>query len=198
MEEKITYIFVGAFLGFILSIAKDLLTQYRERKKEKEYLAIHVSFLLERFVEGCVNVTFDDGLSYGQPDQDGCRSVQVKTPNLNLQSLDVNWKALPKEIMYKIFDLPNEIYSTNQKISNAAEYSAFPPDYEDVFEERQYGYSKLGILALDHILELRKISGIPARPISEYDSRTTLVEKRDKIKQRLRKENQDKLLDINA
>ena len=179
--EKVAYILIGAFIAFILNIVKDSRAQKIQRKKEVEYLSVHVSFILERFIEGCVDVVYDDGLYHGERDQEGCRQVLVNTPSLDIQSLDVDWKALPTNMMYKILDLPNEIYLTNKRVSSAAEHSAYPPDYEEIFEERQYGYAKLGMLAISYVAELRELSKIPKRESSQYDPEHPLIEKINEI-----------------
>lgn len=158
--DKTAYVLIGIVLGVLLNAVKEWWFQKRMNKKELEYLAIRISCILDTFVKGCVDVVADDGLCYGQPDQDGYRSIQAKTPNFDPLSVEVEWKTLPAEIMYEVLSFPNQIEAENHKISGAFEYAAFPPDYEEGFEERQLQYATLGLKAHSLASKLRSIGNL--------------------------------------
>ncbi len=179
--EKALYGLSGIFIGFILSSFKEWWILKFKRKKEAEFLSVHVSFLLERFIEECAEIVEDDGLYHGQYNQEGCRQAHAKEPSLNLKSLDVDWKSLPSGLMYRILDLPNEIYKANKRISSVEEHVASPPDYEEIFEERQYAYAKLGLLAIKYVDELRDLGSLRKRGRNKHNPEKTLIDKRNEI-----------------
>jgi len=159
--DKTAYVLIGVVLGVLLNAIKEWWFQRGKSKKDLEYLAIRISCVLDTFVNGCADVVADDGLCYGQPDQDGCRSIQTKAPNFDPLSFEVEWKALPANLMYEVLSLPNQIEAANHKISGAFEYAASPPDYEEGFEERQMQYATLGLKAYDLASKLRSIGKLP-------------------------------------
>lgn len=159
--DKAAYVLAGIVLGVFLNAAKEWWFQRRKSQKDLEYLAIRVACILDTFVNSCTEVVADDGLSYGQPDPDGCRSIQVKTPHFEPLALEVEWRSLPATLMYEILNFPNLIEAANHRISGAFEYSASPPDYEEGFDERQEQYANLGLKAHAMSTKLRKIGGLP-------------------------------------
>ncbi|HEY5602796.1 MAG TPA: hypothetical protein VIM41_06780 [Gammaproteobacteria bacterium] len=159
--DKTAYVLVGVVLGVLLNAVKEWWFQKGKNKKELEYLAIRISCILDTFVNGCADVVADDGLCCGQPDQDGCRSIQTKTPSFDPLSVEVEWKTLPADIMYEVLSFPNLIEAANHKISGAFEYAASPPDYEEGFEERQLQYATLGLKAHSLASKLRSIGHLP-------------------------------------
>lgn len=159
--DKTAYVLIGVVLGVLLNAIKEWWFQKRKNKKDLEYLAIRISCILDTFVNGCADVVADDGLCYGQPDQDGCRSIQTKTPNFDPLSVDVEWKALPANLMHEVLSLPNQVEAANNKISGAFEYAASPPNYEEGFEERQFQYAALGLKAYGLASKLRSFVNLP-------------------------------------
>ena len=134
---------VGVVLGAVLTTLSNLWLGHRSSKKRAEYLAIQISCIFDRYVDGCVDVVQDDGLSQGQTKPDGSREIKVSTPELDIHKIEVDWQSLPSDLMYEILSFPNRIEEANQKIDFVSTYEAFPPDYEEAFEERQYQYAIL-------------------------------------------------------
>lgn len=159
---------MGVILGAVLTYWREHLLQRKKEKKDAAYLAVVVSAALERFSAACARVVNDDGLCEGHPDEDGCRSAQVKIPKFDPELLDVEWRSLPAELMYDVLDLPYLIELADGAIAEAAEH-ADPPDYEEFFEQRQYQYAGLGIDAAALVARLRKHAGYPPRPIGDWD-----------------------------
>ncbi|HBH47634.1 MAG TPA: hypothetical protein DDX98_03290 [Bacteroidales bacterium] len=156
---------LGVVIGSFLSMGKDWWFEYRRRCKNIEYLSIHVVCMLDRFVNDCVTVVQDDGLVNGQYDSDGCRSPHASLPKFNPQSIDVEWKSLPASLMYDILSFPNEIEESDAIISSVIEYESNPPDFAEIFDERHYQYSILGLIAAKLALILRKLGKIPEKNI---------------------------------
>ena len=71
--EELLIGFSGVILGAILTVAREFWNDHRTKKKA-QFLAIRVTTMLDRFVEGCVSVVSDDGEMYGR-DEQGCLRV---------------------------------------------------------------------------------------------------------------------------
>lgn len=189
MDEKYIFGLMGVVLGSVLSaifgVARELYAEKRSKKKEAEYLAIRMVCIFESFMEGCASVVGDDGYS----------SIQVTVPQLDVQLSDVNWKSLPPELMYEILYFPSLIKDAEGFIDGTFDHAATPPEYSEGFEERQYQYSKLGIMASELATKLREKYKIPKRHISSWDVVEYMTSERNKIKQlRLRREAEHKAM----
>lgn len=183
--DKTAYVLVGIALAVLLNTIKEWWFQRRKSRKDLEYLSIRITCLLDTFVNSCADVVADDGLSFGQPGSDGCRSIQVKAPSFEPLAIEVEWKSLPANLMYEILNFPNLVETANHRISGAFEYAASPPDYEEGFEERQLQYSILGLKAHDLSKKLRKIGGLQIAeqpPIEEWSPVQYMIESLAKIK----------------
>ena len=82
--EKVLIGLLGVVLGAFLTLLKDLLNIHLTRKKRAEYLAIRVTYVLDRFFAGCGDVARDDGLMYGR-DEQGCIQYQTSYPKIDYQ-----------------------------------------------------------------------------------------------------------------
>lgn len=167
---------LGVIVGASITAVREHWASKASTQKSAEYLAIRVVSVLDGFAEKCAYVVGDDGLSHGQRGPDGCRSVQVSTPEFSVESLDVDWKSIPSNLMYEILSLPNRVSAADQKIGGVREYAAHPPDYEELFEERQIQYGALGLKAASISDELRKLYGIPAREYRDWNPVEYLAE----------------------
>ncbi len=152
----------------MIVFAKEWWFDHRQNKKDKEYLCIKISSTFDKFIRNGYDVVCDDGLFQGGYDSDGCRSPQVLLPKFESELANVNWKLLPVELMYEILDFPNEVESANYKINGVIEYESYPPDYKEIFDERQYQYAILCVKAFEIVSTLRKEAKIPER-IYEWD-----------------------------
>ena len=86
--EKMETIAFGAIFGFLLKFFYDRWQLGNQKQKDIEYLAIQVACLLERFIIGCFDIISDDGLYYGQTDENGRRTIQNPTPDFEPEKLD--------------------------------------------------------------------------------------------------------------
>lgn len=185
IDEKYIFalvgIVLGTFLSTILSIVRELYAESRSKKKEAEYLAIRIVCIFDSFMEGCASVVGDDGLCCGQTDAEGFSRSQVTPPQLNVQLDGVNWKSFPPELMYEILYFPNLIKDAESFISSTFEHATSPPYYSEGFEERQYQYSKLGLMASELTAKLRRKYDIPKNHIPSWDVVEYMQEERNKI-----------------
>ncbi len=163
--EKILIGTIGVILGSILTLLRETWADHRNRKKKAEYLAIRVVCILDRFVDGCVSVTLDEG----ERDEQHCLRTSTSTPKLNFEKLDVDWQSLSSDLMYEILNFPSDLEDADGKIDSVAEYVAFPPDYEDAFEERQFQYSNLGLKAHKLSSNLREKYDLPVKSYKNWN-----------------------------
>ncbi len=159
---------LGVLLGTLLSGAKEWWFQRRNNSKDAAFLAVQVVGLLDRYVLSCASVVEDEGLRHGQPDERGYSVAQVRPMLFEPEVLKVEWRAIPIELMYEILDLPYKAVIAAEMVSAASD-NAYPPDFDDFFEERQLQFAQLGLLAAGLGCRLRGYAALPARSVSEWD-----------------------------
>ena len=151
----------GVWLGALLTAKREASREEIRAAKDVSYLAILVVAHLDLVINGCVDVAGDDGSEYGGPSRsDGYYIAIKKRPTFEPLSLDVEWKCLPADLMYKILNLPYSIAVLDRKIDNAIEYDS-PPMFDDYFWERQHGYAALGLTVVELAHQLRQQAGLP-------------------------------------
>ncbi len=190
--EKAIIGLAGVVLGAVLTTFKDLWISHIGRKKKAEYLAILVSCICDRFVDGCVLIVGDVGTFHGQTNEEGYHEIQVPYPDFNIHNLEVDWQSLPSELMYEILSFPNLIEESKHRIDGAFTYEAGPPDYAEGFEERQLQYAILGIKAGILADKLRKKYCLPLRKYDTWNpiefmkkDQERILKRRDKRENRL-------------
>lgn len=167
--ESAIFGLVGVALGALLTVAKEWWFESRKIKKDAEYLAIQVACGLERYSAICADVVADDGLSEGRPNEHGYHEIQVVAPRFETEFFRVEWKSLPAALMYEVFDFRYKSELASRDVSDAFEYAATPPDFWEGFEERQFQYAHLGLMALNLAERLRAYAGLPARETTDGD-----------------------------
>lgn len=175
--------FTGVIVGSGMSWLQATHSQRKSIKAEQVYLAIKISFILDRFVDTCVEVVRDDGTYRGRTDQNGYLSAQVSTPSFDPLTLDVNWKSLPGTLMYELWQLSSKIEDADHYIGYASE-NANPPDFEEYFEARIEKYSELGLEAIRLTEKLRLLAELPAKSMSTWSPKEILTEEQSKLLER--------------
>lgn len=139
--------------------------QWRVTRREKEaaaekkasealFISTELVFMLEQFAEECASVAKD----YGDEIQDGAWQSRISVPGLDYSTITGDWRALPQTLMYKIRELPVLLNESVRII-----YSRSSGEYSngEFIAERQYQYTRLGIIALIQVIRLRKLVGFP-------------------------------------
>jgi hypothetical protein len=160
--ENIIIGFAGVILGALLTFIKDLFNLHLSRKERTRYLAVRVTFTIEKFVNDCLDIARDDGRIMG-PDEQGCIQFYTSYASISFDSLDVDWKSLPLDLMYEILNLPSQIELAIDKINITAEYGSGPPDYKEETEERRLQHVKLGLMADNLSGRLREKYKLPKK-----------------------------------
>lgn len=184
--ESAIFGLVGVVLGAVLTVAKEWWFQRNRNRKDAEYLSIQVSCALEQYAAHCAKVVADDGLCYGQPNEDGYNRIQVSPPTFEPESLKVEWKSLPANLMYEILDFPYKAEVAEQRVDSAFEFAAIPPDFDEGFEERHFQYATLGIAASKLAEKLRQHVGLPDRSAGDWEPVRYMEEQKSAIELRQR------------
>jgi hypothetical protein len=174
---------IGVIVGALLSPSIEAIKEQIAKKRRREYLAIKVSCLLSLFVDKCASVAMDDGLSMGQLTPEGQRTKQVNEPDIiNFNELDVDWRVLPPKLLDKIFKLPIEHERRNKKIQSVRLDDLEMRDFSDVFEERQFQYSIIGIMAANISNDLRRMYNLNEINYEEWNPVDFMKTKEKKIR----------------
>ncbi len=175
---------LGVWMGGRLTWKRESLRENERINKESSYLAILVVAHLDRFINGCVQVSLDDGTSEGRPaGSDGIyHTTTVKAPAFSPLELDVDWKVLPADLMYGILNLPYKVEQLANHLSGVSEFDD-PPEYTEYFWARQYGFSVLGLEVSELVRRLRQHANLPPEvPLEgDWNRDEILREQRDKI-----------------
>lgn len=150
----------GVWLGGHLTSRREERRQKAERQLAATYLATLVLAHLDRLVEECVDVSFDDGASEGRPaGEDGYSQATTSTPCFEPLSLEVDWKAISADVMYDLLNLPHRIHELQRYLNNPGFDD--PPDYADYFWTRRYEFAQLGLDVIALASRLRSNAGLP-------------------------------------
>jgi hypothetical protein len=150
----------------------------KEQKRiliESRYLAILVIADLDRFVDSCAHIAYDDGTCNGQSQGAEFRRVTTALPIFEPHSLEVDWKVMPADLMYEILDLPHKVEQLTVELSNEDKYEDWP-DFPEFFFDRRYGFAMLGLEASAITKKLRKYANLPeGSPIIKNRDREDLM-----------------------
>lgn len=152
----------GVLVGNSFVAIKEWLKDSKNDERDSAYLAILVVSHLDRFVGGCWNVALDDGTSEGRPaGGDGVyHQVTVSAPEFLPLDIKVEWKVLPKSLMYDILQIPDRREHIQNRLSGVWEFDE-PPEYTEFFWSRQRDYAELGLQVSAIAKKLRKHAGMP-------------------------------------
>lgn len=167
---------IGVIVGSLITGMKELWMGWHSRRKNQQYLAIRVVTYLDFFSERCAEVVDDDG----DIDQEGYTRTSIAEPEFDIDSIEVEWKSISAELMYRILNFSNLFTAAKSQIKAAGEYSD-PPDHGRFFDERQIQYANLGLEAIDIANVLRQNHNFPDRDYEHWAPEAFMKEKRSKI-----------------
>ena len=134
----------GVFVGAFLAWARESWSERIARKRRARYLAMRVLCILDEYVVRCTEVAMDTG----QRNEDGYLQTRIARPSVPSYPPDIDWNSIDHELMYRLLSFPSRADAAN-RIVEAVSEDAFPPDYDEAYEEQHYQYSKLGIAAYE-------------------------------------------------
>lgn len=174
---------IGTLLGNSFVAVKEWLGNRKREKRDGSYLAILVVSHLDRFANGCLVVAHDDGTENGQPAGNGeYYRDTVSAPVFLPLSIEVEWKVLPKDLMYDVLQIPDKREQIENRIASIWEFDD-PPERCEYFRTRQRDYAELGLHVSAVATRLRKYSGmeITKVPPGEWSREIAMQEIIDKI-----------------
>jgi len=169
----------GVWLGGYLTSKREAQKEHTRAKAEATYLAILVGAHLDRFIDSCISLAFDDGTFEGQPaGDDGISHAPTESaPTFEPLSLGVEWKSLPPELMYGILNLPYKVEQLVSSLEPIAEYDF--PDYTEFFWERQIRFAELGLDVCNLNFQLKTHATLPIPDVAPRTrSRETVLQDR--------------------
>jgi hypothetical protein len=175
----LTGVGVGAFLSYL----RDRRVEKIKDARDSSYLAILVVSHLDRFANGCMHVSFDDGTSEGRPaGEDGYHRTTVSPPKFAPLEIEVEWKVLPRDVMYEILQIPDKQERIENEIAGASEFDE-PPDYCEYFWARRRAYAELGLHVSTVANRLRNFAGMPIeeRHSGDWDRDVAMREVIEKV-----------------
>ena len=170
---------VGVFIGAGISWFQTYWFNRNEGEKAARYLAIRIVCIFDKFLEDCVTVVKDTG----EPLENGIFQAQEKSPDAPIYPDDVDWKSIGRDLMYEILSFPSDVKAGDRIIAFIENVVAFPPDYEEFFEERAFQYAQFGLRAHELATKLRKQYSIPFKKYDDWDPALALKEDLLKIQE---------------
>lgn len=152
----------GVGIGALLTHLRELRAEKINDERDTSYLAILVVTHLDRFANGCLSVAYDDGTSEGRPaGKDAVyHQTTVKPPRFAPLDIKVEWRVLPRALMYDILEIPAKQERLENQLSSVMDYDD-PPEYADFFMHRQRDYADLGLTVSGIAKRLRKFAHMP-------------------------------------
>lgn len=184
--EKGGFVLLGVVLTLIVTLLKEWRMDSIKKKRERDFISIHLIFMLDNFTFACANVVNDDGFYMGQRDKNGHLKAQVAQPDVETEKIPGDWKSLDAPMIYDIHKLGIQKINADDKIKGSYDYVANPPDYDEYFEERQYQYCLLGKESDRLATKLRQESGMPPREWGEFNPIDVISNVFDDIEDRRR------------
>ncbi|WP_372356764.1 hypothetical protein ACCP99_03535 [Xanthomonas sp. NCPPB 3443] len=150
---------LGSLVGASIPTTLSWWIHYQQRESDIGYLAVTVGAILDRYINGCIDVMYDDGM----PDADGETVPRVSSPTLELAALNVNWRSIPVTLLDRIFAIPNAQLLAQDRLAWEAEFSDYP------ILTRQIEYGKLAEKTLNVVNALRTHALLPTSPEGRLD-----------------------------
>jgi len=148
--------------------AREAEQEAQQAERETAFAASTVIEHLERFINGCSAVSYDDGYERGQPaGGNGYCQATATPPQFDPHALKLDWNTLPPDLIYDILAIPSR--QEHIHIYLSTEGFDEPPDYGDYFLNRQLLYARLGQQVSEIALRIRAAGGLPNESLAKGD-----------------------------
>ncbi|MDU7840791.1 MAG: hypothetical protein E7J63_21155 [Pantoea sp.] len=144
---------VAVMLTHKFTLKREKSASEDKQKRERDFIATALVFLLEQFAESCASVARDNGFEH-----EHAIAPSYPLPELDYVAVTGDWRTLPVRLMYQLRELP-VLKSESDRTIDAADFIG--PEYDEFFEVRQYEYTRLGLKAVILARRLRKLTGFP-------------------------------------
>jgi hypothetical protein len=92
--------------------------------------------------------------------KDGEYRPTTRPPQFKPLEIDVDWRVLPKKLLFDIMAVPDEQAEIQAHLSHVQEYEYDPPDHPEYFWARRGKYAELGLRVSQIAHDLRKHAGM--------------------------------------
>lgn len=110
----------AAAIGFPLcfNLIKEVVFDRRKRKEERAYISVQLVFLLDKFVNGCAQVSWDRRFdeSSPEPDYPEYLKVQVTPPVFDMSTVKGEYKFLKPDLLYRLQSVEIEQLKTQEEL----------------------------------------------------------------------------------
>ena len=158
----------GVYLAHYFTRRREERAAAAKQISERLFIATELVFLLEQFAGGCVRVAYDSGYK----DVNKQSRFRENTPCIDFTAISGDWRTLPGMLMYRIREISLLQDETERFLSHLAEQpkgtlGIIEAAIFDIFAERQYRYTRLGLKASVNARRLRKLVNMP---ITQFDT----------------------------
>lgn len=151
---------VGVVVGAFLTIRAQNTMFERQREYERSYAGPMLICRLETFIADCNAVALD----LGEENNQGMRNTVATWPKLSFNDLDIDFKSIPADLLYRVLSLPNKLANAAQVVADVWDYDFDPPDFPSYFAARRKLGAQLSMEARVLCIELKKLCQLPHRP----------------------------------
>lgn len=168
----------GVVLGALLTMFKDWIADFRNRRRHALYASIRIVCTLDELVDQCATSVVDRG----EPDPTGDVILpSADPPQIPKFADDIDWKSLKPEVTYNVLSLADKVRRAQALVNFAFNELSFPPDNDEGFEEIRSQYSKIGLEAHQLTAELRRAYRLPEREQRDWDPIQWLREAKQRV-----------------
>jgi hypothetical protein len=158
----------GVFVGVLAVKVPDWVLGKRKEtgvdSSAARALAMRAVLALDDLVGACYAAVHDD--PEFNPDDSAEFVFHTSEPTIVLPK-DVDWTVLSPELADEILWIPNR---TRNIVDALESLDVSPPDYDDYFERRREGYSRLGLRAIELMERLCEAYRVPTPERPDYYS----------------------------
>jgi len=129
----LTVTVILALVGWISSVLKE----WMDRRRKARYLAVRIVPIIDQFLNDCSACLGDDGLLFGNADENGYTPPREKLPSTPDYPDDIDWLSIDHKIMYGLLLLPHQVKSATESILWMDLNVSTPPDFDEGFEARR-------------------------------------------------------------
>ena len=161
----LTVTVILALVGWISSVLKE----WMDRRRKARYLAVRIVPIIDQFLNDCSACLGDDGLLFGNADENGYTPPREKLPSTPDYPDDIDWLSIDHKIMYGLLLLPHQVKSATESILWMDLNVSTPPDFDEGFEARRGRLPDIAIAAEELAKSLRKKFKLPARDDENFN-----------------------------
>lgn len=153
-------VMVGAIITAIVTGLREFIHKWFERKERRAFLATRLICELEVFIDKCASVVSDPYMYTRLNEGERLKVARYEQPKFEPLNLEVDWFSIDSKIMHDTLYLPNKIRLVEELLNSIRDENPDPPEYEYLFETREYEFARLAIEAQDILGRVSEAAGL--------------------------------------